>query len=284
MFTAYTLHSRFNKQYRIMLPGSMSLPAAGEPLRFRDSALALQFLHNLNAPVNFWQNALHSALGHTAKHQNEAAVYKNVAFLLQTGRIRVVELPKSPSQHTPQKHSFEDAHQNKIQLIPAAQLFGQGREASRPAINMREAFKVLHSLQTDDQALRSIAKNLGANANVLADAEKTKVAIVQAMCSGALAVVVQRQNQTTLKQSEAAQPAAQPKQKTMGPHTGATSSQAQVAPPQTSTTQPAQANKASSPQANTDTATPLRDDKASAEALTRASEEGASLCEECEAA
>lgn len=200
----HKLRGRFGKEYRLYRRAtSMSLTGRHAPLKFTDTALTLQFIRQLNTPPNFWRTIAASDMSFSGPSLRTDDIERDICQLFISGRIKAIELePAKPSLGKKQR-TFQGPNNTQIELVPAAQLLTENREANHGTVDVHSALRLLESLTLSDEELITLAAHQGVPQERLAQVAPATAALAQQMASGDLIAVVSHQaNQTQLPYTE----------------------------------------------------------------------------------
>ena len=263
MLTSQVFKSRVGLHYTLRLAGKgfSALPISVKSETFTDKNTAFHFVMNLQVPLFFWENFAqgnsffsYSNWKNTNPH---ATIEHYIAQALMQGSVQAYKTASvSELNESRQLRSFKDADGKKFELQPAASLLANMAVDAKSVRSEASAAQIIQDLGITAESAQSINKSFNLPAGNTGSVETLKAALI----SGD---VVLTQKPEALKPSSG------------GEFVEAViESKAAEAPPPAATPTESQAT----------TASPTRAENATADALTKASEEGTPFCEECEKA
>ena len=263
MLTSQVFKSRVGLHYTLRLAGKgfSALPISVKSETFTDKNTAFHFVMNLQVPLFFWENFAqgnsffsYSNWKNTNPH---ATIEHYIAQALMQGSVQAYKTASvSELNESRQLRSFKDADGKKFELQPAASLLANMAVDAKSVRSEASAAQIIQDLGITAESAQSINKSFNLPAGNTGSVETLKAALI----SGD---VVLTQKPEALKPPSG------------GEFVEAViESKAAEAPPPAATPTESQAT----------TASPTRSENATADALTKASEEGTPFCEECEKA
>jgi len=263
MLTSQVFKSRVGLHYSLRLAGKgfSALPISVKSETFTDKNTAFHFVMNLQVPLFFWENFAqgnsffsYSNWKNTNPH---ATIEHYIAQALMQGSVQAYKTASvSELNESRQLRSFKDADGKKFELQPAASLLANMAVDAKSVRSEASAAQIIQDLGITAESAQSINKSFNLPAGNTGSVETLKAALI----SGD---VVLTQKPEALKPPSG------------GEFVEAViESKAAQAPPPAATPTESQAT----------TASPTRAENATADALTKASEEGTPFCEECEKA
>ena len=263
MLTSQVFKSRVGLHYTLRLAGKgfSALPISVKSETFTDKNTAFHFVMNLQVPLFFWENFAqgnsffsYSNWKNTNPH---ATIEHYIAQALMQGSVQAYKTASvSELNESRQLRSFKDADGKKFELQPAASLLANMAVDAKSVRSEASAAQIIQDLGITAESAQSINKSFNLPAGNTGSVETLKAALI----SGD---VVLTQKPEALKPPSG------------GEFVEAViESKAAEAPPPAATPTESQAT----------TASPTRAENATADALTKASEEGTPFCEECEKA
>ena len=264
MLTSQVFKSRNGLHYTLRLThkGVSALPNSIKAEIFTDQNTALQFIANLQVPLFFWENlAQANSFFSYANWKNTnpwAGIESYIAQALAQGSVQAYKTASISELHESRElRSFKDSHGKSFELQPAASLLVNTTAEIKPVHDKVSAEKILQDLDITAHSAASINTSLNLPTSNGNSIEALKAALVKGD-------VVLTQLPEALKPSTGQDLI----------ETVFEAAKSPTAPP------PAVAPTAS----KAPTASPTRAENATADALTKASEEGTPFCEECEKA
>ena len=263
MLTSQVFKSRVGLHYTLRLAGKgfSALPISVKSETFTDKNTAFHFVMNLQVPLFFWENFAqgnsffsYSNWKNTNPH---ATIEHYIAQALMQGSVQAYKTASvSELNESRQLRSFKDADGKNFELQPAASLLANMAVDAKSVRSEASAAQIIQDLGITAESAQSINKSFNLPAGNTGSVETLKAALI----SGD---VVLTQKPEALKPPSG------------GEFVEAViESKAAEAPPPAATPTESQAT----------TASPTRSENATADALTKASEEGTPFCEECEKA
>lgn len=263
MLTSQVFKSRVGLHYTLRLAGKgfSALPISVKSETFTDKNTAFHFVMNLQVPLFFWENFAqgnsffsYSNWKNTNPH---ATIEHYIAQALMQGSVQAYKTASvSELNESRQLRSFKDADGKKFELQPATSVLANMAVDAKSVRSEASAAQIIQDLGITAESAQSINKSFNLPAGNTGSVETLKAALI----SGD---VVLTQKPEALKPPSG------------GEFVEAViESKAAEAPPPAATPTESQAT----------TASPTRSENATADALTKASEEGTPFCEECEKA
>jgi len=263
MLTSQVFKSRVGLHYSLRLAGKgfSALPISVKSETFTDKNTAFHFVMNLQVPLFFWENFAqgnsffsYSNWKNTNPH---ATIEHYIAQALMQGSVQAYKTASvSELNESRQLRSFKDADGKKFELQPATSVLANMAVDAKSVRSEASAAQIIQDLGITAESAQSINKSFNLPAGNTGSVETLKAALI----SGD---VVLTQKPEALKPPSG------------GEFVEAViESKAAEAPPPAATPTESQAT----------TASPTRAENATADALTKASEEGTPFCEECEKA
>ena len=263
MLTSQVFKSRVGLHYTLRLAGKgfSALPISVKSETFTDKNTAFHFVMNLQVPLFFWENFAqgnsffsYSNWKNTNPH---ATIEHYIAQALMQGSVQAYKTASvSELNESRQLRSFKDADGKKFELQPATSVLANMAIEAKSVRSEASAAQIIQNLAITAESAEVINKSFNLPAGNTGSVETLKAALI----SGD---VVLTQKPEALKPPSG------------GEFVEAViESKAAQAPPPAATPTESQAT----------TASPTRAENATADALTKASEEGTPFCEECEKA
>ena len=263
MLTSQVFKSRVGLHYTLRLAGKgfSALPISVKSETFTDKNTAFHFVMNLQVPLFFWENFAqgnsffsYSNWKNTNPH---ATIEHYIAQALMQGSVQAYKTASvSELNESRQLRSFKDADGKKFELQPATSVLANMAVDAKSVRSEASAAQIIQDLGITAESAQTINKSFNLPAGNTGSVETLKAALI----SGD---VVLTQKPEALKPPSG------------GEFVEAViESKAAQAPPPAATPTESQAT----------TASPTRSENATADALTKASEEGTPFCEECEKA
>ena len=278
MLTSQVFKSRTGQHYTLRLThkGVSSLPNSIKAESFTNNNAALQFVTNLQVPLFFWENLAQANSFYSYANWNNAnpwaSIEHYIAQALSQGSVQAYKTASiSELDESRQLRRFKDTLGKRFELQPAASLLVNTVADVKPVLNSLSATKILQDLEITAHSAEVINKSLNLPTGKGNSIEALKTALVNGD-------IVLTQLPEPLKPStsqdlvETVFEAAKSSDEPPPPVAEAT------APP------PVSADSNSSAVSKTPTTSPTRAENATADALTKAAEEGTPFCEECEKA
>jgi len=275
MLTSQAFKSRNGQYYTLRLTNNSVQLNSLKAESFSDINAATQFVHSLQVPLFFWENL---AQGNTFfsfsnwKNANPwASIEDYIAQTLVQGSVQAYETASiSELTQSRQARSFKDSSGKSFELQPATALLVDATAEVKPVNDNASAIKILQDLDITAQSAESINASLNLSANSGTSIE----VLTSALVKGDIVLT---------QQAEA------PKPESTGDFVDAVFQAAKTAeepppPAEDTSSSPAESKNSSAPQENTSKEPTVRDDKTTADVLTKAAEDGTPFCEECEKA
>lgn len=262
MLTSQVFKSRTGLHYSLRLSNKGAQLNSLKPKTFIDKNTASQFVHNLQVPLFFWENLARSNSFFSYSNWNNtnpwSSIEDYIAQALMQGSVVAYETASiSQLTESRQLRSFKDTLGKSFELQPASSLLVNSTADVKPVNDKVSAEKILQDLEITAHSAESINKSLNLPASNGNSIETLKAALINGD------VVLTQQAEALKPEStgdfvdavfEAAKSPSEP-------------------PPQTESV-PAVEKQPES----------VRDEKATAEVMTKAAEDGTPFCEECEKA
>lgn len=266
MLTSQVFKSRTGLHYTLRLTnkGVSSLPSSIKAESFPDESTALHFVHSLQVPLFFWENLAQDNSFFNYHNWNQAnpwiSIESYIAQALIQGSVQVFQsTPISVLNESRQLRSFKDTSGKSFELQPAASLLVNATADVQPVNNKVSAEKILQDLGITAESSQNLHKSLNLPANSGTSVE----ALISALVKGDIVLT---------QQAEA-----------LKPSTGQDFVETVFeAPKSAAEPPPAETNSTTAP--STEEKEPVLDEKATAEVMTQAAEDGTPFCEECEKA
>jgi hypothetical protein len=273
MLTSQILKSTTGQHYSLRLAnqGAAILPSKVKAEIFFNHNAALQFVNNLAVPLFFWENLAQNNSFFNYRQWLNANPNKGIqgyiALMLVQGNIFAYQ-SESLSQLSESRdiRSFKDALGKGFELQPAANLLVNTSADVKPITNQASAEQILQQLDISAESATKLQKSL----NIPASNGSGVDALTTALVNGDVVVI---------QQAEA-----------LKPNTGqdfvetvfdAPKSAAEPPPPADASSSSDSNGSNSSDASSTPASSPTRAENATADGLTKASEEGTPFCEEC---
>jgi hypothetical protein len=274
MLTSQILKSTTGQHYSLRLAnqGAAILPSKVKAEIFFNHNAALQFVNNLAVPLFFWENLAQNNSFFNYRQWLNANPNKGIqgyiALMLVQGNIHAYQ-SESLSQLSESRNirSFKDALGKGFELQPAANLLVNTSADVKPITNQASAEQILQQLDISAESATKLQKSL----NIPASNGSGVDALTTALVNGDVVVI---------QQAEA-----------LKPNTGkdfvetvfdAPKSAAEPPPPAQSSSSATGESSATQSQAPASDEPQVLDEKATADVMTQAAEDGTAFCEECE--
>jgi len=275
MLTSQAFKSRNGQYYTLRLTNNSVQLNSLKAESFSDINAATQFVHSLQVPLFFWENLAQSNTFFSYSNWKStnpwAGIEDYIAQTLVQGSVQAYETASiSELTQSRQARSFKDSSGKSFELQPATALLVDATAEVKPVNDNASAIKILQDLDITAQSAESINASLNLSANSGTSIE----VLTSALVKGDIVLT---------QQAEA------PKPESTGDFVDAVFQAAKTAeeppPPAEDTySSPAESKNSSAPQENTSKEPTVRDDKTTADVLTKAAEDGTPFCEECEKA
>jgi len=295
MLTSQAFKSRTGQHYTLRLTNKSAQLNALKAESFSDKNAASYFVHNLQVPLFFWENLARSNTFFSYNNWKNANPWAGIEdYIAQTlvqGSVVAYETASiSKLTESRQVRSFKDSSGKGFELQPATALLVDSTAEVQPVHDKASAIKILQDLDITTHSAESLNKSLNLPANNGTSIE----VLVSALIKGD--VVLTQQAEALKPEStgdfvdavfEAAKsPVEPPPPAPPPPQAEATPSAADDAssPPADSNSSAAGSSSSSESQETANKEPTVRDDKTTADVLTKAAEDGTPFCEECEKA
>ena len=264
MLTSQVLKSRTGLHYSLRLAnkGNNFLNAV-KAETFIDQNAALHFVNNLQVPLFFWENIAQDNSFLNYHNWNQAnpwiSIESYIAQALMQGSVQAFKSePLSKLNQSRELRSFKDSQGKSFELQPAASLLVNATAEIKPVNDNQSAAQILQSLDLSAESAQSLNKTLNLP---ITNGTSTEI-LIAALVKGDVVVT---------QQAEA-----------LKPSTGQDFVETVFeAPKSAAAPPPAKQSPAASPAKEKES---VLDEKATADVMTQAAEDGTPFCEECEKA
>lgn len=283
MFTSQVVKDLVGQHYIICLRHFSMQNKALIPEKFINAFASFQFIQQLQVPLGFWESIASTDSFFGLQNWQNSHPHSNIEHYAAEALVnRMVQVYKTDislvSNQQRKNDSVKDEFGRTYQFQSAANLLLLNSVDKKSIQNKTQAQAFINQLNLSTEEMTEFNQSYN-----LASTGEPAETLQAALISGDVVVTIQPEMRKSQKATEYIEVANNVAESAPTPISDTELTASESSP----TSEPATAEESTSPnqnqeQSSTETNTPLRDDKSSADVLKSSAEEGTPFCEECE--